>query len=146
MNVIPKGLWRHSSIKLPKISCSVPLGFPSPADDFIDSNLDLTELLIKHPSATYIAEAKGESMRDVGIFSGDLLIVDRAVQPIHNSIIVAAVNGELTCKILDLHHKLLVPANRAMTPIPITGDIELLSEGVVIHVIRRNITGHDCTY
>ena len=146
MNVIPKGLWRHSSISLPMVGCSVPLGFPSPADDHLVSNLDLTELLIKHPSATYIAEAKGESMREAGIFNGDLLIVDRAVQPTHNAIIVAAVNGELTCKILDLHHKQLVPANSAMSPIPITEDIELLSEGMVIHVIRRNVSGYDCTY
>ena len=85
-------------------------------------------------------------MREAGIFNGDLLIVDRAVQPTHNAIIVAAVNGELTCKILDLHHKQLVPANSAMAPIPITEDIELLSEGVVIHVIRRNVSGYDCTY
>jgi len=139
------GPWGHSSTKLNMYSTSVQLGFPSPADDHLQSSLDLTELLIKHPAATYIAEANGESMREIGIFSGDLLIVDRSIRPQHMSVIVAAINAELTCKILDLTNKQLLPANVNMSPIPIPDDVDLISEGVVIHVIRRNVSGHDRT-
>ena len=143
MTIIRKGSWQSSTIKIPKFSSIVPLGFPSPADDYIESSLDLTELLIKHPASTYIAEARGDSMVGVGIFSGDLLIVDRSVQATHKAVIIAAINGELTCKILDTHNKQLLPANSKMAPIPIGDDVDLVSEGVVIHVIRRNVSGHD---
>lgn len=81
-------------------------------------------------------------MVDLGIFSGDLLIVDRAANYQHQSIVVASINGELTCKILDYHNRQLLPANRSMSAIPLPEDIELIIEGVVLHVIKRNITAN----
>lgn len=134
--------WYATPLKIPIISDKVPLGFPSPAEGYIESRLDLTELLISHPSATFIAEAEGDSMVDLGIFSGDLLIVDRAANYQHQSIVVASINGELTCKILDYHNRQLLPANRSMSAIPLPEDIELIIEGVVLHVIKRNITAN----
>ena len=126
-------------ILLPKFGSAVAAGFPSAADDFLEAQLDLNEHLIKHPAATYLARAQGHSMRGVGIFDGDTLIVDRSLQPGHNDIVIAALDGELTCKILDTHHRQLLPANPRMQPIPIGEHSELIIEGVVIHSIRHHV-------
>jgi DNA polymerase V len=76
----------------------VPAGFPSSADDYIEQTLDLNERLVDHPAATFFIRVAGESMRDAGVNSGDILVVDRAVEPGNGKIVVAAVNGELTLK------------------------------------------------
>ncbi len=85
------------SASFPLFSVAVSAGFPSPADDFMETPLDIREHLIKHPSATFFARAEGDSMTGFGIFSGDLLIVDRALQPQHGDVVIAAIDGELTC-------------------------------------------------
>ena len=78
--------------------CLVPVsaGYPSPADDYLDGSLDLNQHLIKHPTATFFVRVAGESMREAGIHSGDVLIVDHALMPTDGSVIIAIVNGELT--------------------------------------------------
>lgn len=81
---------------LPQFSPSVSCGFPSPADDFIEDRLDINEHLIKHPSATYLVKAQGESMTGKGIFDGDTLIVDKHIQARNGDIVIASINGELT--------------------------------------------------
>jgi len=81
-------------IKLPLYGIPCPAGFPSPADDYIEQSIDLNDF-IRHPAATYFIRATGESMSDGGILSGDLLIVDRAEKPVHGSIVIAAVDGEI---------------------------------------------------
>lgn len=121
---------------LPLFGTSVRAGFPSPADDFVEAPLDIREHLIKHPSATFFARAEGDSMTGFGIFSGDLLIVDRALHPQHGDVVIAAIDGELTCKILDLHEQLLRAGNTRYAPIQLHDNAELLIEGVVIHSIR----------
>src|SRR5262245_30704789 len=73
----------------------VSAGYPSPADDYLDGSLDLNQHLIKHPTATFFVRVAGESMREAGIHSGDVLIVDRALTPSDGSVIIAIVNGEL---------------------------------------------------
>ncbi|OTP81488.1 translesion error-prone DNA polymerase V autoproteolytic subunit [Gilliamella apicola] len=87
---------------LPLVDTPVRAGFPSPADDYLEAKLDLTEHLVKHPSATYYIKAMGDSMVDYGIFSGDLLIVDRSLTPQVDDVVIAAIDGELTCKCLGL--------------------------------------------
>ena len=126
-------------ILLPKFGHAVAAGFPSPADDFLEAHLDLNEHLIKHPSATYLAKAEGESMTGRGIYSGDTLIVDRHIEASHGDIVIAALDGELTCKILDKRRKLLLPANGSMAAIPVDEHSELIIEGVVIHSIRHHV-------
>src|SRR5947209_16582383 len=79
---------------------TVPAGFPSPADDYVEAPLDLREYLVRNPTATFVMRAKGDSMRDIGIHDGDLLVVDRSVKPTSGSIVVAALNGEFTVKVL----------------------------------------------
>ncbi len=126
-------------ILLPKFGCAVPAGFPSAADDFLEDTLDLNEHLIQHPSATFLAKAQGDSMIGRGIYTGDTLIVDRHIEPQQDDIVIAALDGELTCKILDKRKQQLVPANGLMQPIPVGDDSDLIIEGVVIHSIRHHV-------
>lgn len=77
---------------------SVRAGFPSPAEEFQAKRIDVLERLVKHPQATYSMTVRGESMREVGIFDGDVLLVDRAIKPSHGQIVVAVVDGDFTCK------------------------------------------------
>jgi len=123
-------------LPLPLFSTAVSAGFPSPADDYIEAPLDLNEHLIRHPSATFYARAQGHSMIGLGIHNDDLLIVDRATQPQHGDVVIAALNGELTCKVLDLRNRLLRPGNVKYPPIKLDNDIEMIVEGVVIHSVR----------
>lgn len=125
-------------VLLPLFGTAVRAGFPSPADDFVETPLDIREHLIKHPSATFFARAEGDSMTGFGIFNGDLLIVDRALQPQHGDVVIAAIDGELTCKVLDLHEKLLRSGNVRYQPIELHDNAELLIEGVVIHSVRHH--------
>ncbi len=78
--------------------CSVAAGFPSPADDYATKSIDLNAALIKNPQATFLMRVAGSSMRDAGVDDGDVVLVDRALRPIHGSVIIAVVDGEFTCK------------------------------------------------
>ena len=85
-------------IKLPLFSDHISAGFPSPAEDYIEEQLNLQDLMVSHPSATYFLKVDGESMIDAGIFSGDILVVDKARTPQDGSIIVAILDGSFTVK------------------------------------------------
>lgn len=124
--------------RLPLFGCKVRAGFPSPADDYIESYLDLNTHLVQHPAATFFVRASGDSMIDAGIREGDLLIVDRSIEPRHGAIVIAAVNGELTVKRLSLMggKAQLIPENKRYSPIHLTEDLELVIWGVVIHTIH----------
>lgn len=125
-------------ILLPLFGHSVIAGFPNAADDFLEAQLDLNEYLIRHPSATYLAKAQGNSMIGRGIYDGDTLIVDRHREAQQGDIVIAALDGELTCKIIDTRLKQLLSANDHMPPISIAENSELIIEGVVIHSIRHH--------
>jgi len=86
------------ALELACYTARVPAGFPSPADDHIEGKLDLNLHLIHQPNATFFVRVEGESMKNVGIFDGDLLIVDRSIYPKSNNIVIAALYGELTLK------------------------------------------------
>lgn len=116
----------------------VPAGFPSPADDYMDRRLDLNEYLIQHPAATIYCRVSGDSMKELGIFDGDLLIVDRSLTPKHGDVVLAAVDGELACKVLDLHQRRLLSANNKYAPIVIGDDMTMIVEGVVTNSIRTH--------
>ncbi|KEY57115.1 translesion error-prone DNA polymerase V autoproteolytic subunit [Serratia sp. DD3] len=124
----------HQQIPLFGETC--PAGFPSPAQDYIEAQLDLNHYLILHPSATYFVRAEGESMVEAGILSGDLLIVDKALMPKHGDIVIAAVAGEFTVKKLCIQPRLcLQPMNPAYSPIYVEPD-DLDIFGVVTHAIH----------
>ncbi|WP_131764373.1 LexA family protein [Legionella drozanskii] len=127
-----------TSYQIPLYSSTVRAGFPSPADDYIEDFLDLNHYLINHPAATFMVRASGDSMTDVGIQSGDLLVVDRSINVTHGKIVIAAINGELTVKRLSKRNGriLLMPENNQYPPIDITDEQDLVIWGVVIHVIH----------
>ncbi len=122
----------------PLFCTRIAAGFPSPADDYIENSIDLNELLIKHPAATFFVRVAGDSMTGAGINSGDTLIVDRSVTAVYGSIIVAVLNGEFTVKRLVRlgNTTLLSPENPAYKPIEITTGSEFEVWGVVMHVIH----------
>jgi len=134
-------LSRHeagAAFHAPLFIAQVPAGFPSPADDYMEKKLDLNEHFIKHPEATFYCRVSGHSMMGAGIFDGDLLIVDRAVNPAHGNVVLAALDGELTCKILDIHNRRLLSASDRYPPLPIEEGADFQIEGVVIHSIRSH--------
>ncbi len=90
-----------SIIELPLFTSKVPAGFPSPADDHLESSIDLNQHCISNPPATFFVKVKGHSMTGAGINDGDMLVVDRSLRPNNNSIVVAVIDGEVTVKALD---------------------------------------------
>ena len=129
------------SLNLPYFQNGVSAGFPSPAEDHIDSKIDLNQLLIEHPSATYYVRVNGDSMLDAGILNGDLLIVDRSLEVINNSIVVAYIDGDFTVKrIRKNKNKLFLQAeNNKYQPIEITEEMDFELFGVVAHAIHHFI-------
>ena len=127
-----------SRCELPLVSARVEAGFPSPAEDYIDCNLDLNEYLIRNPAATYFVRVSGDSMTGAGIHDGDLLIVDRAAEPRDGDIVIAALLGELTLKRIRKRDGkvLLVPDNHAYPPIEVGEEDEFQIWGVCKHVIH----------
>ena len=126
---------RSANDALRLIESRLACGFPSPAGDYLESLPSLDALLIKHPSATFVAVASGDSMIERGILDGSLLIIDRSLEPVNNSTIVASVAGELTVKILDLQRRLLLSANAAYSPLPLPDGLDVACEGVVTFCI-----------
>ncbi|HHV36544.1 MAG TPA: translesion error-prone DNA polymerase V autoproteolytic subunit [Candidatus Cloacimonetes bacterium] len=136
-----KSIFRYvpgKKISRPVVGATIPAGFPSPAQDYIDGTLDLSEYLIQHPAATFFMYADGYSMIDAGIHPGDLLIVDRAIEPANNKIVVAIVDMEFTLKRLKIEGKRywLIPENDEFEPIEITEDMDFRIWGVVTYVIH----------
>lgn len=115
---------------------NLPCGFPSPADDYLASPLTLSELLVDSPSSTYFVKAAGDSMKERGILDGAILAVDRSKPYENGSTVVAAIDGELTCKILDKFHSQLLSANSDYPPIPIKEAMDVVLQGVVTWAIN----------
>jgi DNA polymerase V len=130
---------KRTAHQWPLYSSRVAAGFPSPADDFIEKHLDLNTHLIKHPASTFFVIASGESMKDAGVSSGDMLVVDKSLPAVHGKIVIAAINGELTVKRLSCQNQRvqLLPANDAYLPIDITEDQDMIIWGVVTHIIHQ---------
>lgn len=124
-------------LELPVLQ-GISAGFPSPAMDFIDLSIDLNRHLIKHPSATFYGRVKGESMREAGIGDGDLLIIDKSLNPEHGKIAVCFIDGEFTLKRIHIDNDglWLMPANEKFKPIFVTTESDLRIWGVVTHVIK----------
>lgn len=120
----------------PLFSHGVAAGFPSPADDHKEDALSLDEHLITRPASTFLARANGDSIQGLGIFDQDLLVIDRSLTAIQGDVVVVALDGELTCKVLDLRRGRLLSANDNYPPIPILEDQDVLIEGVVKASIR----------
>ena len=129
---------RRHPLSLPLYLSAVSAGFPSPADDFLDRPLDLNEHLVRNPAATFFVRVSGDSMLGAGIHNGDILIVDRSLDPTPGRIVIAAVDGELTVKRLvqEGERWLLVAENDGYPAIALDEVGDSLIWGVVRHVIH----------
>jgi DNA polymerase V len=116
----------------------VPAGFPSPADDYTEHSLDLNEYLVKHPAATFFVRVRGQSMIGAGIHDGDLLVVDRALEPRDGNVVIAIVDGDLTVKRIRRRDgkMFLCPENDAYPAIEVSPETGLRIWGVVAHAIH----------
>lgn len=130
---------QNNGYQIPLYGSKIEAGGPSPADDHIDEHLDLNEHLIKHPAATFFVRVSGHSMIGAGINENDILIVDRSLTPAHGKIVVAAIDGQLTVKRINIMKNgqlFLMPENEEFRPIEITGENEVTIWGVVTNVIH----------
>ena len=116
----------------------IPAGWPSPAEDYVETELDLHRLVVRNQASTFFLRATGDSMRDAGILSGDLLVVDRSVEANPGSIVIAALEGELTVKrlVCKKGRTWLAPENPAYSPIDITEHEDVHIWGVVTHALH----------
>ena len=123
----------------PLFLSDVSAGFPSPADDYIERNLDLNEHLIQNPPATFFVRVAGDSMTGAGINHGDILIVDRSLEPSNGKIIIAIVNGELTVKRLlkTTDSCRLIAENPAYESIEVSSSSDFEVWGVVTFAIHQ---------
>lgn len=114
-------------------------GFPAPGDDMVERSLNVHEYLVKHPVSTFFVRVEGDSMEGAGIFSGDILVVDRSVEAVSGKIVVAAVGGGLVVKRLAKldGEMVLMSENSAYVPIKVTGDEECFVWGVVTGSVRQ---------
>ena len=118
---------------------SVCAGFPSPASDYLEGEIDLNRYLIKNPLATFIVKSQGNCMLQAGIHSGDLLIVDKSIKPKNNSIVIASIDGELTVKRIKISGKkfLLSSDNKDYGNVKINNESDIFIWGIVTKVIHN---------
>ena len=130
---------KKTKVVCPLFSCGVSAGFPSPADDHVDRKLDLNELLIQHPVATFFVRVAGDSMKEAGINHGDILVVDRSLEAASGKIVIAIIDGELTVKrfVQTSTSCQLVAANPQYPPVEITEETDFRVWGVVTSVIHQ---------
>lgn len=126
-------------LKLPLVDAFISAGFPSPADDYLEAKLDLNHLLIQHPSSTFFARVRGNSMIDVGIHDGDILIIDKSLEPQSSSVLVCFIDGEFTVKRVQKKNGdfYLVPQNKEFAPIKIEKSSDFRLWGVVTYCIHK---------
>lgn len=131
----PEGV---KDVKVPMYSSRPAAGFPAPGDDQVERVLDINDLVVKHPASTFFVRVEGDSMEGAGIFSGDVLVIDRAVDPKDGHIVVVAVNGEMVVKrlytegsVLQLHSE-----NEQYAPITVSEEEGCVVWGVVVGSVR----------
>lgn len=127
---------------LPFADLGVKAGFPSPAQDYLTESLDLMKEIIRHPAATFFARVSGESMKELGINDGDILVVDKSLAPSTGDIAVCCIDGEFTVKKLKISKSViwLLPANEAFKPIKVTAENDFMVWGVVTYSLKRHLS------
>ena len=126
-------------VYIPLVQSKVEAGFPSPADGYEEARLDINDLVVTHPDATFFVRVKGNSMINANINDEDILVVDRSLKPKHNDIVIAVVDDNFTVKTLFIKDSVtkLVPANPAFSEITLDNINELNIWGVVSYVIHK---------
>lgn len=128
-----------TELELPLAETGISAGFPSPAEEYEEVRLDLNKALIKHPAATFYARVKGSSMMDAGILDGDLLVIDKSLNPKSGDIAICFLDGEFTVKRIEqIEESLyLMPANKRYQPIKISEESDFQVWGIVTFVIHK---------
>ncbi len=128
----------NSTIKNLLINDAVSAGFPSPANDFLETKIDLNKELSENPLATFYIKVKGNSMIDAGINNNDVLVVDKSLEPKNNRIAICFIDGEFTVKRIKLEKDCLylMPENKNYNPIQITENTQFIIWGIVTYVIK----------
>lgn len=128
-----------SNVPLPYANDGIQAGFPSPAQEFISESIDLNHELIDHPAATFYGRVVGDSMIQEGIEEGDVLIIDRSLEPRNKDLAVCCVDGDFTLKRIQIEvdKVWLIPSNETFDPILVTADNRFQIWGVVTYVIKR---------
>ena len=135
-------LMKNSKLSsVPVLGDAVPAGFPSPAEDYLDMDLNLHDYLVRNPAATFCVRVSGGSMVSADIKSGDVMVIDRALDPINNSIVLAVLNGEFTVKRIKkrANELYLIEDNEQYQPMKITKDVDFQVWGVVTFIIHKAI-------
>lgn len=129
----------ESGLSLPFADEGIKAGFPSPAQDFMDLAIDLNKELVKHPSATFYGRVRGDSMIDAGVSDGDILIIDKSLNPRDGDMAVCFIDGEFTLKYIRIERKVvwLIPANDTYPSIKVTEENDFLIWGVVTYCIKK---------
>ncbi|KQS34230.1 LexA family transcriptional regulator [Dyadobacter sp. Leaf189] len=133
---------------IPLIVSKVSAGFPSPADDYLDSSLNIHEFLVSKPAATFLVRATGKSMTGIGIHDGDVLVVDKSAKAVDGSVIIACIEGECLVKRLRIGPRAvwLEAAHPHYPPIDIGEHLDFAVWGVVVGVVRKHQeNGRVCT-
>jgi len=131
-----------TGLELEYADAGIHAGFPSPAQDYAGETIDLNKDLIRHPASTFYGRVVGDSMQEEGITEGDILIVDKSIDPQDGDLAVCCLDGEFTLKRIKLDRKsqklFLMPSNRNYSPIEVTPDNEFMVWGVVTYTIKPN--------
>ena len=128
-------------LDLPFVDSGIKAGFPSPAQDYFTESIDLNKTLIKHTETTFYARVSGDSLNDIGISDGDLVIIDKSLEATNGDYVAAYIDGEFTLKQFKLdeanHCAWLIPANKKYQPIKVTEDNDFMIWGVITSAIKR---------
>jgi len=127
-----------TELLLPLVDSGISAGFPSPAQDYIDLSLDLNKELISNPSSTFFGRVRGESMKDAGILDGDILVIDKSLEPQDGDTAVCFIDGEFTLKYIRIEKDAvyLIPANPVYKTIRITEENNFCIWGIVTYSIK----------
>lgn len=120
------------------MSSGISAGFPSPADDHLEDRIDLNRELIRNKESTFFGRVEGDSMKNAGIEYGDLLVIDKSLEPKNGKIAVCFIDGDFTVKRIKIENDVvwLVAENDKYKPIRVTKDNDLLIWGIVVHVVK----------
>jgi len=124
---------------LPLVNSSVKAGFPSPAADFEEEKIDLNNYVVKNKFTTFFVKVSGDSMKNVGINDGDMLVVDKSLEPQNNKIAVCFIDGDFTVKRIKIEKECiwLIAENESFEPIKITPENDFIIWGIVTHSIKK---------
>lgn len=129
----------ESNLEMPYISSGIKAGFPSPATDFDGSRISIDQIVVKNQTATFYAKANGNSMIGAGIDDGDILVIDKSIEPQDGKIAVCFIDGEFTVKRIKVQENslLLLPENKLFEAIEVTQENDFIIWGIVTYVVKK---------